>query len=54
MYYIGRQTATGLLLGFASTQPESLRRGMERLAGAIDAAHRPIRAQQSHAAIAGS
>ena len=54
MYYIGRQTATGLLLGFASTPPESLRRGMERLADAIDAAHRPIRAQRSHAAIVGS
>jgi GntR family transcriptional regulator/MocR family aminotransferase len=42
-YYIGRRTANGLLLGFASTPPEILRRGMERLADAIDAARRPSR-----------
>ncbi len=40
-YYIGRQTARGLLLGFASMPPEALRRGMEALAAAIDAARRP-------------
>ncbi len=44
MYYVGRPTANGLLLGFASTPPDTLRRGMERLAGAIDAARRHIRA----------
>lgn len=42
-YYLGRSTANGLLLGFASTPPDTLRRGMERLAIAIDAARRPIR-----------
>jgi GntR family transcriptional regulator/MocR family aminotransferase len=45
MYYMGRHTANGLLLGFASTPPDALRRGMERLAAAIDAARRPIRAR---------
>jgi GntR family transcriptional regulator/MocR family aminotransferase len=44
-YYVGRRTAKGLLLGFASTPPNTLRRGMERLAAAIDAARRPSRAQ---------
>src|SRR5262249_51760267 len=38
MYYIGRRTGNGLVLGVASTPPESLRRGMERLADAIGAA----------------
>ena len=38
MYYLGRPRVNGLLLGFASTPPESLRRGMARLADAIDAA----------------
>jgi GntR family transcriptional regulator/MocR family aminotransferase len=54
MYYIGRRTANGLLLGFASAPPEALRRGMERLAGAIDAARRPIRTQRTRAADARS
>src|SRR5262249_8700473 len=29
IYHVGRPTANGLLLGFASTPPEKLRRGME-------------------------
>jgi GntR family transcriptional regulator/MocR family aminotransferase len=45
IYYVGRPTANGLALGFASTPPETLRRGMEQLAAAIDAARRPRRAQ---------
>ena len=48
-YYLGRRTANGLLLGFASTPPDTLRRGMERLAAAIDAARRPMRAQPTRA-----
>ena len=43
IYYVGRPTANGLLLGFASTPPATLRRGMEQLAAAIDAARRPRR-----------
>jgi len=54
MYFFGRRTATGLLLGFASTPPDVLRRGMERLADAIDAARRPIRKQGARAVSAGS
>jgi GntR family transcriptional regulator/MocR family aminotransferase len=50
MYYIGRRTTNGLLLGFASTPPETLRRGMERLAAAIDAARRPKRVPATRAA----
>jgi GntR family transcriptional regulator / MocR family aminotransferase len=38
MYFIGRPTVTGLVLGFASTPPDLLRRGMEKLAASIDAA----------------
>jgi GntR family transcriptional regulator/MocR family aminotransferase len=52
MYFIGRRTANGLLLGFASTPPEALWRGMERLAAAIDAARRPVRRQAARAASA--
>jgi len=44
-YYLGRRTRNGLLLGFASTPPDTLRRGMERLAAAINAARGPIRTQ---------
>lgn len=44
-YYTGRRVVNGLVLGFASTPPDVLRRGMERLAVAIDAARRPIRAK---------
>jgi GntR family transcriptional regulator/MocR family aminotransferase len=51
MYYMGRRTGNGLLLGFASTPPNILRRGMERLADAIDAARRPVRAQRPHASL---
>ena len=54
MYYVGRPTAHGLLLGFASTPPESLRRGMERLADAINAARRPLRASRTRTASARS
>jgi DNA-binding transcriptional MocR family regulator len=50
-YYVGRRTANGLVLGFASTPPDTLRRGMERLAIAIDAVRRAIRAQPTRAAI---
>jgi GntR family transcriptional regulator/MocR family aminotransferase len=46
-YFIGRRTANGLLLGFASTRPEALRRGMERLAASIEAARRPERPERS-------
>ena len=52
MYYLGRRTDNGLLLGFASTPPQSLRRGMERLADAIDAARRPIPTQRTRTALA--
>jgi GntR family transcriptional regulator/MocR family aminotransferase len=48
-YYIRRRTANGLLLGFASTPPDTLRRGMERLAAAIDAARRPSRTRPTAA-----
>jgi GntR family transcriptional regulator / MocR family aminotransferase len=41
MYFCGRPTGQGLVLGFASTRPEALRRGMEKLAASIDAARRP-------------
>jgi GntR family transcriptional regulator / MocR family aminotransferase len=49
MYFIGRRTMNGLLLGFASSRPEALRRGMERLAAAIDAARRSARTQRNRA-----
>ena len=45
-YFVGRPTARGLVLGFASTRPDGLRRGMERLAAAIEAARRPARARR--------
>jgi len=48
-YYVGRATANGLLLGFASTPPGSLRRGMEQLAAAIDAARQPRHPQVARA-----
>ena len=47
MYYMGRRTTSGLLLGFASTPPDGLRRGMDGLAAAIEAARRPSRARAS-------
>jgi GntR family transcriptional regulator/MocR family aminotransferase len=43
MYFIGRRTAAGLLLGFASARPDALRRGMSGLAASIEAARRPAR-----------
>jgi GntR family transcriptional regulator/MocR family aminotransferase len=43
MYFIGRRTVNGLLLGFASSRPDVLRRGMERLAASIEAARRSPR-----------
>jgi GntR family transcriptional regulator/MocR family aminotransferase len=49
MYYVGRGAANGLLLGFAATPSDTLRRGMERLAAAIDAARRPKRVPATHA-----
>jgi len=49
MYFIGRRTMNGLLLGFASSRPEALRRGMERLAASIDAARRSARTQRNRA-----
>jgi GntR family transcriptional regulator/MocR family aminotransferase len=52
MYFMGRPTQKGLLLGFASTRPEALRRGMERLAASIEAARHPARSQRSRAPIA--
>lgn len=50
MYFVGRSTANSLLLGFASTPPDALRRGMEQLAEAIEAARRPRRAPARRAA----
>jgi len=41
MYFTGPPTFKGLVLGFASTNPDAIRRGMERLAGSIDGAMRP-------------
>jgi DNA-binding transcriptional MocR family regulator len=49
-YYAGRPAARGLLLGFASTAPATLRRGMEQLAAAIEAARRLRRAPVARAA----
>jgi len=49
MYYMGRRTARALLLGFASTRPDTLRRGIERLAASIEAARRPVRGQRHRA-----
>jgi GntR family transcriptional regulator/MocR family aminotransferase len=40
MYFVGRPTENGLVLGFASTGPDALRRGMEGLAESIEAAGR--------------
>src|SRR5262245_8869410 len=40
MYTIGRRTLNGLVLGFGSSRPDALRRGMELLAASIDAARR--------------
>lgn len=45
MYYMGRHATSGLLLGFASMPPDSLRRGMEGLAAAIEAARPAGRAR---------
>ena len=45
-YFVGRPNANGILLGFASTRAELLRRGMERLAEAIAATRRPARGRQ--------
>ena len=50
MYFGGRRTASGLVLGFASTRPDVLRRGMERLAASIEAARRnpsPLQRERS-------
>ena len=46
-YFVGRRTLNGLLLGFACSQPNALRRGMERLAASIEAARRPSKGQRS-------
>jgi GntR family transcriptional regulator/MocR family aminotransferase len=48
-YFVGGKAASGLVLGFAAVRPDALRRGMERLAEAIEAARRP-----SRPAVAGS
>jgi GntR family transcriptional regulator/MocR family aminotransferase len=47
MYFMGRQTVNGLLLGFASTRPDVLRRGMETLAASIEAVQRSSGAWRS-------
>jgi GntR family transcriptional regulator/MocR family aminotransferase len=52
MYFMSRPTQKGLLLGFASTRPDALRHGMERLASSIEAARRPARGQRGRALIA--
>jgi GntR family transcriptional regulator/MocR family aminotransferase len=55
MYYLERRrAANGLLLGFASTPPKTLRSGMERLATAIDAARQPRRVSAKRAMSTGS
>jgi GntR family transcriptional regulator/MocR family aminotransferase len=46
MFFLDRPTATGLLLGFASTRPDTIRRGMERLAASLEAARRPSARRQ--------
>jgi len=50
-YYMGRHPASGLVLGFGSTSPDTLRRGMEQLAAAIAAARRPRRVQAAHGVV---
>jgi GntR family transcriptional regulator/MocR family aminotransferase len=52
-YFLGRRTANALVLGFGATPPDALRRGMERLAAAIDAARQPVRHHQPARAAAG-
>ena len=52
-YFIGGRTTNGLLLGFSSTRPDSLRRGMERLAESIEAARRPRRGRRPNLLPAG-
>jgi GntR family transcriptional regulator/MocR family aminotransferase len=49
-YSVTGRSGNALLLGFAATPPDALRRGMERLAAAIDAARRPLRARPRAAA----
>jgi GntR family transcriptional regulator / MocR family aminotransferase len=46
MYFIGRRTANGLVLGFASTRPDAIRNGVELLAASIDAARLTARNQR--------
>ncbi len=46
MYFIGRRTANGLLLGFASTRPDAIRNGVDQLAASIDAARLSARKQR--------
>jgi GntR family transcriptional regulator/MocR family aminotransferase len=47
-YFIGPRTANGLLLGFASTGPDTLHRGVERLAASLEAARKwPHRSTRS-------
>jgi GntR family transcriptional regulator/MocR family aminotransferase len=45
-YFIGRRTANGLVLGFASTRPDAIRNGVELLAASIDAARLTARNQR--------
>lgn len=41
-YYFGRgKRESGLVLGFGAVRPDAMRKGMERLAAAIEAARRP-------------
>lgn len=55
MYYRERRrAASGLVLGFASTPPDALHTGMERLAAAIDAARRPRRVPTKRAVSGGA
>jgi GntR family transcriptional regulator/MocR family aminotransferase len=46
MYFIGRRTANGLVLGFASTRPDAIRNGVDQLAASIDAARLSARKQR--------
>ena len=54
-YFLGRASAEpAIVLGFGCIDPEGLRRGMERLAAAVDAARRPDRVSSGAHGAAGS
>jgi GntR family transcriptional regulator/MocR family aminotransferase len=49
IYFTARPTLTGLVLGFGATNPDAIRRGMEKLAVAIEAAMSTHRLAKRHA-----